>query len=47
MKWIRPSGTEIETDDRPETIAYAESLAGRKQNGNTPRKFLNQHLVIQ
>jgi hypothetical protein len=26
MKWIRPSGTEIETNDRDVTIEYCESL---------------------
>jgi len=30
MKWMRPSGFEIETNDSPETIKYAESL-GWKQ----------------
>ena len=30
MKWMRPSGNTIETNDSKETIAYAESL-GWKQ----------------
>lgn len=26
MKWIKPSGVEIETNDMPETLAYCRSL---------------------
>ena len=26
MKWLRPSGTEIETNDSEETIEYCKSL---------------------
>jgi hypothetical protein len=26
MKWIKPSGVEVETNDRPETVKYASSL---------------------
>lgn len=26
MKWTKPNGTEIETNDLPETIAYGRSL---------------------
>lgn len=29
IKWIRPSGTEIETNDREETIDYCVSLGWR------------------
>ena len=32
MKWIRPSGSEIETNDRKETIEYCKSL-GWKEKG--------------
>lgn len=32
IDWIKPSGLEIQTNDRPETIAYCESL-GWKQKG--------------
>ena len=30
MKWIKPSGLEIEINDNKETIAYAESLGWKK-----------------
>ena len=30
MKWIRPSGSPIETNDSPETIAHAESLGWKE-----------------
>ena len=26
IKWVKPNGTEIQTNDRPETIEYCESL---------------------
>ncbi len=26
MKWTKPNGSEIETNDRPETIEHCESL---------------------
>lgn len=31
MKWTKPNGTEIETNDSPETIAYCESLGWKKE----------------
>jgi len=41
MKWIKPNGTEIETRDTEEVIAYCESLgwknADAKPKGR-PRK---------
>jgi len=30
MKWIRPSGTEIETNDREVTIEYCKSLGWKE-----------------
>lgn len=30
MKWVKPSGIEIETNDNPETIAYCEKLGWKK-----------------
>lgn len=35
MKWIKPSGLEIETNDLDETIDYCESL-GWKEAGSKP-----------
>jgi hypothetical protein len=32
IKWLRPSGTEIETNDRDVTIEYCESLGFEKVN---------------
>jgi hypothetical protein len=37
MKWIRPSGSEIETNDLKETIKYCESL-GWKEKGAKVKK---------
>jgi len=37
MKWMRPSGNTIETNDSKETIAYAESL-GWKEIKKAPAK---------
>ena len=30
MKWTKPSGLKIETNDEPATIAYCESLGWKK-----------------
>jgi hypothetical protein len=42
MKWIKPNGTEIETNDREETIEYCKSLgwkdAAEKKPRGRPRK---------
>ncbi len=35
MLWVKPSGIEIEANDRKETIAYCESL-GWKRKGEKP-----------
>lgn len=39
MKWVKPSGQEIETNDLPETIEYCESLGWKpvKKRGR-PKK---------
>ncbi len=37
MKWIKPSGLEININDNLETIKYAESL-GWKRAGKAPAK---------
>ena len=36
MKWIRPSGVPIETNDLPETIAYAKEH-GWKEDKPKPK----------
>lgn len=33
MLWIKPNGTEIETNDRPETEEYVRSLGWKKKPG--------------
>lgn len=43
MKWIKPSGVEIETNDLKATIAHAESLGWKKadekpKRGRKPKK---------
>lgn len=30
MKWVKPSGVEIETNDREETIEYCKSLGWKE-----------------
>ena len=30
MKWVKPSGQEIETNDSPETVKHCESLGWKK-----------------
>jgi hypothetical protein len=30
MKWIKPNGQEIETNDRPETIEHCESIGWKE-----------------
>ena len=34
MKWMRPSGVEIETNDRDVTIKYCESLGFKRIDAN-------------
>jgi hypothetical protein len=44
MKWIKPNGQEIETNDRPETIEHCESIGWKearkpaKEKQTLPRK---------
>ena len=35
ITWDRPSGTQLETNDLPETIAYCESLGWKKASDET------------
>ncbi len=35
MKWSRPSGTEIETNDEPATIAHCESVGWKRLDGGS------------
>jgi len=37
ITWMRPSGTPITTNDKKETIAFAESL-GWKREGDKPKR---------
>ena len=38
IKWMRPSGTEIETNDHPDTVAEAKRLGWKKAVKRKPRK---------
>jgi len=38
MKWIRPSGTEIETNDRKETIKHCKSLGWKEKSVKIEKK---------
>lgn len=31
MKWVKPSGQEIETNDKPATVAYCESVGWERK----------------
>lgn len=37
MKWIKPSGTEIETNDREETVAACEAMGWKKKSAAKPK----------
>jgi len=40
IKWVKPSGQEIETNDKEETIEYCESLGwerAKKKPGPKPK----------
>ena len=37
MKWIKPNGAEVETNDRPGSIEAAEA-AGWKPKGKSPKE---------
>ena len=38
MKWMRPSGVELETNGLDVTIAYCESLGFKKIEEDAPKK---------
>lgn len=38
MKWIKPSGIEIETNDKEETIEYCKSLGWKEKNESVDSK---------
>ncbi len=38
IKWTKPSGLKIETNDKAETIEYCESLNWKREAEKKPRK---------
>lgn len=36
IKWEKPNGTTIETNDSPETVAYCESLGWKRAGAKKP-----------
>jgi hypothetical protein len=42
MKWVKPSGVEIETRDTEEIIEYCESLGWKRKTSRRPEK---RHLL--
>lgn len=36
--WVKQSGSEIETNDRKETIAYAESIGWKRKDADKPKR---------
>jgi hypothetical protein len=38
MKWIKPNGQEIETNDRPETIEHCESIGWKEAKKPAKKK---------
>jgi hypothetical protein len=38
MKWVKPSGVEIETRDTEEIIEYCESLGWKRKTSRRPKK---------
>lgn len=38
IKWVKPSGLKIETNDKDATVEYCESLGWKQSNGKKPRK---------
>lgn len=46
MKWIKPNGTEIETNDSEETIAYCESLGWKRKEEEFPISPYDQPLIM-
>lgn len=37
IKWKKPSGLEIETNDEPATVEYCESLGWKRSKGRKPQ----------
>lgn len=37
MIFVKPNGTEIETNDHPETIAYCKSLGWKEKKARQPK----------
>lgn len=42
IKWIKPSGVEIETNDLEETVAYVESLGWKRAEKKRTRRTKEQ-----
>lgn len=38
IKWTKPSGMKVETNDKPATVAHCESLGWKKNNGKKPKE---------
>lgn len=38
MKWTKPSGVEVETNDMPETIKYCRSLGWQEVSEDAPKR---------
>ena len=38
IKWVKPSGLKIETNDLDVTVEYCESMGWKQENGKQPRK---------
>jgi hypothetical protein len=38
MKWTKPSGVEVETNDSEETIEYCKSLGWKETKKEEPKK---------
>lgn len=36
IKWVKPSGLKIQTNDKDETVEYCKSLGWKKENGRKP-----------
>ena len=42
MKWIKDNGQEIETNDRPETIAHCESIGWKKKRARRTKEQMEE-----
>jgi len=47
MKWIKPNGLKIETNDMDETIAYLESLGWEEEGKKSSSKSEQRRNKIQ